>query len=138
MLQIKTGKARKGEIMSHWAKIPCKYKDAESLTQALQEIYGKDAVKSGNHDRENWYGSHYGKVSCDISAIVDGSGRWVGFKKNNEGFFEMILDDHFKHLVNMKNLSRAYAENLIRNKFRGKFSVSSQKDGEIKLRKIGA
>jgi hypothetical protein len=129
--------------MSHWAKIPCKYKDAESLSQALEALGYKDIAK-GSHKIPNPYGDRYPSMDCDISAEAE----WMvgdksygkirfGFKRNSDGFYELMLDEHGKGSVNLKNLSRAYAEKLISNKFRGKYSVSSSVDGQIRLRRIG-
>jgi hypothetical protein len=130
--------------MSHWAKIPCKYKDKEALVSALGVLF-RDVKIQENHSIPNPY-KGYPSSNVDISCVT----RWkeaekygvdsdihMGFKKNQEGLYELVLDEHCKQSISLQKLSQEYAKALISLKFRGKYSVSSG-DGVLKLRRIGS
>lgn len=119
--------------MSKYAVVKTEYSDFRCLLMALEQMYGRGVVETGGLVALG-YGGQQQKAEIVIRRNVVGGYGDLGFRKNKNGKYEMIVDDLLK--VNHQKLTRMYLEHYIRLKTGGKFRILSSSDDKIELQVI--
>lgn len=119
--------------MSHWAKIETQFVHERELTEALEEMFGKNCVeKHANGIEISTYGQ---KTTVNLLVKRDFTKSFdLGFICE-DGVYKMIRES--MHRLDQQQLVQSYAERVIKNRLpRGRYRVLDRSRGRIKLQQI--